>query len=270
MKVVQIFSVMAFAVIPTLSFAAEGGHSGGGGTGIAASITRATNDFISIVEDNPAVFPELDVRKLKAANPQILPTAQKINSCDGLATLEAVSDSAANKSVFNIEAWKQKTDVIEKIFLAGHERLVLLGYERSNQYPISNRVFALGLAGAKLERASSNSCAWISDICADLEKLEDSVESTNVRFKSREISVDEALISMKGQKLFADQILLRAQFLTARKFKLFKKGRESQLKQSDLKVAIEIRSRTAPLFAASRELYMSGVRDSNLSCVQLR
>lgn len=116
------------------------GQERGGGSGTAAEVERATDAFIQMVEDHPELFPRIDPHRLKQQRTNILITYARINVCDKSSSLDAYTDLQTGDTYFNLSQWLKKS-WIEKVQLAGHERLVLAGYEPSNRYHISNRVF---------------------------------------------------------------------------------------------------------------------------------
>jgi len=121
------------------------GQDGGGGSGVAAEIERATNEFIRVVKDNPDIFQEVDPNQLEIADVSIKVTSGTIKSCASNAELEAYSYPEKNESVFNITSWMGKRRWFDKMLLAGHERLVLAGLEPSNRYHISNKLYEVKL-----------------------------------------------------------------------------------------------------------------------------
>ncbi|RYZ92708.1 MAG: hypothetical protein EOP06_03455 [Proteobacteria bacterium] len=130
---------------PGLMFARKGNEGGGGGNMLAAEITRATTEFISVVRNNIELFPELNADRLADQRISILITTEVIRSCDGIGEFNAVSRKEELTSTFNAASWLSQPTWLEKVRLAGHERLVVLGLENSNRYEISNRIFEAGL-----------------------------------------------------------------------------------------------------------------------------
>lgn len=124
------------------NFGLAQGRDSGGGSGIAAEITRATDEFIRLVRENPRHFPGVDANYLASFDPTIKVTGQTIEFCDKSGVLEADTNINAGVSRFNLSDWLTK-DWKGKVHLAGHERLVLAKLERSNRYDISNRIFAV-------------------------------------------------------------------------------------------------------------------------------
>lgn len=120
----------------------DGGATSGGGSGIAAEIQRATNEFIRMVEVNPGKFPGIDPQILKTIDPEIRVTGKPIDFCDQGGSLEAYSDLGKVQTTFHLGSWAKKS-WLEKVLLAGHERLVLAQYEKSNRYPFSNKVYEI-------------------------------------------------------------------------------------------------------------------------------
>lgn len=146
MNLSKIF-LLCFSLLLTQSAFArneEGGATSGGGNGIAAEIQRATDEFISLVRENPAKFPGVDPAVLQNMNPEILVTGKPISFCGKPGELDALSDREKNQSLFNFNAWVAK-DWMAKVHLAGHERLVLAKYEASNRYPFSNKLYEIFL-----------------------------------------------------------------------------------------------------------------------------
>lgn len=145
------------------AFASETDGPGGtgGGNMVAAEIQRATDEFIAIVRANEQLF-GIRASQLEIPGVQIRVTSKPILSCDGRSEFDA--GSTRNQSVFNRFNWLNQDSWLAKVHLAGHERLILLGLEKSNQYPISNRLFQLNRSKNRLDTLSSP-----QEICASFE-----------------------------------------------------------------------------------------------------
>lgn len=156
MKVLKYLLPMLLLAI--VANAQEGSEGTGGGSSVAAEITRATNSFIEMVKQNPDLFVGVDPVKLRNMRAQVLVTSQPILVCQNQAELEAWSDINSNYSKFSLPAWLTKGE-LAKIQLAGHERLVLAGYEASNTYDISNKVYEVNIRNLERQYGST------SDIC---------------------------------------------------------------------------------------------------------
>jgi hypothetical protein len=142
------------------SFAGERGGAGpGGGRGFAAEVQRVTDIGIAIVEANRDQFAGVNVDALKAVNDpvQIIVSPAEIRSCEGLVKFDALSANLnvdgmkLRLSEFDRSAWLGK-DSLERLQITIHERFVITGYEKSNQYSLTNKVTAI--QKAKEESAS--------------------------------------------------------------------------------------------------------------------
>lgn len=170
MKVLKYLLPMLLLAI--VANAQEGSEGTGGGSGVAAEIVRATNTFIKAVENNPDLFVGIDPVKLRSIKAQILVTGHAIQICKNQGELEAWSDVQSNYSKFSLPAWLGK-DELSKIQLVGHERLVLAGYEASNTYDFSNKIY--DVETRKLEslyRDAPEICSFGKEACAGKIELE--------------------------------------------------------------------------------------------------
>lgn len=186
------------------------GQERGGGSFHAAEVSRATEAFIELIEQNPQLFPEVDPRLLRSLDPEIKITTDKIEVCESIdqvprgrrkAILDAFSDTKANTSVFHLGTWLSR-GWIEKVQFAGHERLVLAGYERSNRYSISNRVFQAEL-NRVLDREFTDTdfCGLFYDGCGFIQMLEKQVEDVVELRRSREIKIEDATMALDDFKV---------------------------------------------------------------------
>ncbi len=196
------FSVrVAVTLIVTMlnSFAHAGADTSGGGSGLAAEISRATEAFIVLVEKNPKLFSNISAKQLRALDPDIRLTGAKITSASG-DELEAWSDSSLNYSQFNLQAWIAKDDWA-KIQLAGHERLVLAGLENSNRYDISNRVYEVKIDQfVNLYGKVKDICSFGAGACESKQFFEAHILSILSSFMDQTIDKSTALENLKDTR----------------------------------------------------------------------
>lgn len=187
----------------------SGGSCGGGGSSVAAEIQRATDEFISAVRTNPKMFPGIDAEVLARLDPEILVTAASISHCNSDAKLDAVSDFRKNQSKFNASSWLSKS-WLEKVHLAGHERLVLAGYERSNRYTESNKIFSVDLQNREKQfGAAKDLCDFGVKSCQFKKTFTDALSRLLSGVNSGEVRANVADYMLDGERDVAQmQVLL--------------------------------------------------------------
>lgn len=243
----------------------------GGGSGTAAEITRATDAFIQIVEKYPHLFPQVDSSALKAQNPQILVTASGINLCNGLGRLEAFSDIDKNLSVFSYGAWVKKS-WIEKVQLAGHERLVLAGQEDSNKYSLSNKIY-----DARIQDLISSygkpqdACALSAVACKNAGEIELSIARIAEGFRNGDFSQAGAERLLKNTEANVESTILLVVGL--KKMELEKRtmvqNRAKALATYQDTVRLAFESQFRPMFEEARSLIEASASEANGQCVEL-
>lgn len=270
------FSSVLVAVVilfsPLYSFSRVGPGGTGGGSGINAEIQRATDAFISVVAASPDLFPDVDPHKLVNVRARITVTAKQIESCDHNAILEAYSDRDQNKSVFNLSAWVAKS-WIEKVLLAGHERLVLTGYERSNRYNLSNRIYDIqpsamaektGTApdicdfGEFWCKFKSNADLMIAKLASDVSKGTLTTESAKALLKMQENSITGQIDSL---------VAIKAIEIEKSPFS-FLGNPQSELKAYENKVRFAFESHFRPIFKEAQKA-VKGL-SPDVTCIELK
>lgn len=118
------------------------GQERGAGSGIAAEFHRAMDGFIMLVKENKDYFPGVDIQDLEAAQLRVLVNYKPIKVCNTSAVLDAHSNIKKQTIFVNQAAWIAKSWQ-DKVHIAGHELLLNTGYEKSNQYQISNQVYKI-------------------------------------------------------------------------------------------------------------------------------
>ena len=219
-------AMCAMFILSMPIFAYAGGVGGGGGSGLAGEIYRATNVFIEAVKNNPDIFkgvdpnaltslvnpvthkPILDPRTHKPVPVEILVTDDSIKTCVGDGTLDAHSDAAKGYSLFNVSAWASDDDM-EKVQLAGHERLVLAGYEKSNQYNISDRIYDVEVKDLeKIYGSVPNICSFGHPACQDARQLNARIASAITAVKLGKWPADQASTVLDSLRLAEKNIIL--------------------------------------------------------------
>jgi hypothetical protein len=195
-----------FVTMASFSASARGGANGGGGSGISAEVERATAAFIQIVRQNPNIFEGVNADYLESFHPDILVTKDPIKFCNNLGDLDADSDSEQNYSRFNLAVWIAK-DWFGKIFISGHERLVLAGLERSNEYQISNKLYSHRVQSFERENGTLKTmCDFGAYACDEFSKLQGRISSVIEMSASK-------IIDLKRAKLHLDMIEESAQIV---------------------------------------------------------
>lgn len=246
----------------------KGNEGSGGGSGVAAEITYATDSFIATVKKHPNLFPGVDPEALSAMNPNIFIAHEPIQFCNKLGTLEAYSNKKGNYSRFVLSSWLGKTWE-EKVLLAGHERLVLAGLEKSNQYHISSKLYDAKIQELEAKYGEAESICSISEYaCAETKKVERHFVGIveNVRTGGYGVPTAKKLFQMA--KLALDSMILstieQKQIEIDRE--IFGVNKEARKKEVEEKTMLAVGKHFRPMIRQLEQLAESGKNNDEV-CV---
>lgn len=264
--------IISAIMICGLTSMAHADKDRGGGSGTAAEITRATEAFIQAVEKYPNLFPQVDPSTLRDVNPQILVSASSIKLCNGRGQLDAYSDATKNFSVFSYSDWAKKS-WIEKVQLAGHERLVLAGLEESNKYSLSNKIYDTRIQDLiAVYGKPQDPCTLSATACKETRELELILADIAEAIQNKRVSARGAKILLNALELNIESTILLVTGLKEAELEKKAMGqsrREKIIKEYEERVRLAFENHFVVRVAEVRRMIEASQTTPDRMCVEL-
>lgn len=246
------------------------GQERGAGSGIAAEFHRAMDDFIMLVKDNKDYFPGVDIQDLEAAQLRVLVNYKPIKVCNTSAVLDAHSNIKKQTIFVNQGAWVAKSWQ-DKVHIAGHELLLNTGYEKSNQYQISNQVYKIKRDYLSKKYGNQSLCKIDPYNCDSYYGLKDNLTELIKLYTDKKINLSDL------------QVLSEMRYNTIRIVKLTSIGiktlqlertwysinKERQIKRFIESLNFAVDRELGPIMEEIRILSSENLTKEQLSCVEL-
>lgn len=246
------------------------GQERGAGSGIAAEFHRAMDDFIQIVRNNKDYFETVNISDLESAQLRVLINYKPITVCNTNAVLDAHSD-IENKTIFvNQSAWVNKSWQ-DKVHIAGHELLLNTGYEKSNQYQLSNQVYKIKKDYLSNKYGNHSLCQITPANCRSYYEIKESIINLFSLYKGGKITIGEYSTLLESNKAVLDVVVLTSvgikKLNLERKWIAFDVSGQMMRFTEQLMHAVD--NEFDPLYEEAEKLLNNEMSEEVLSCVEL-
>lgn len=246
------------------------GQERGAGSGIAAEFHRAMDDFIQIVKNNKDYFDTVNINDLESAQLRVLINYKPITVCNTHAVLDAHSD-IENKTIFvNQSEWVHKSWQ-DKVHIAGHELLLNTGYEKSNQYQLSNQIYKIEKDYLSNKYGNQSLCQITPANCRSYYQTKEAIVNLFSLYKDGKITIGGYSSLLESNKSVLDIIILTSVGIKKRNLerKWYAIDKSGQMMRFKEQLMYAVDNEFEPLYEEAEKLLNNKMSEEVLSCVEL-
>ncbi|MCH2533520.1 MAG: hypothetical protein MK008_03655 [Bdellovibrionales bacterium] len=246
------------------------GQERGAGSGIAAEFHRAMDDFIKLVKENKDYFPGVNIKDLEAAQLRVLVNYKPIRVCNTSAVLDAHSNIKKQTIFVNQAAWVAKSWQ-DKVHISGHELLLNTGYEKSNQYQLSNQVYKIDKDYLSKKYGDQSLCQIDPHNCDSYYGIKDNLNEYIKLYTDKKINLEDLQILIE-MRLNTINIVKRTSIgikLLQLERTWYAMDKEGQIERFIEALELAVDRELGPIIEEIRILSSSKLTEKQLSCVEL-